>query len=167
MKNIMNISYASNISRLFLIALFTSLSFSLYAEEPDVRPAPNLITDRSLGLTSYQQAGKYDPRFDVKTDVVMVYGVSDEVLDSLPEWRQKSGSRVAIMTGIAWGGYVEYLNGDFDGVNHWDDSQVKADNSQMLHGPQTPYLSPSVAFTDYLSARLRKLIDAGIDEILP
>ena len=165
MKNIMNISYASNISRLFLIALFTSLSFSLYAEEPDVRPAPNLITDRSLGLTSYQQAGKYDPRFDVKTDVVMVYGVSDEVLDSLPEWRQKSGSRVAIMTGIAWGGYVEYLNGDFDGVNHWDDSQVKADNSQMLHGPQTPYLSPSVAFTDYLSARLRKLIDAGIDEI--
>ena len=136
-----------------------------FAEEPTVKVVPNLITSRNLGRTSYQQAGKYDPRYDLKTDLVMVYGVSDSVLDSLPEWREKSGSKIAVMTGIAWGGYGEYLNGDFDGVDHWDDAQVRADGSRMQHDPATPYLSPSVSFTEYLSARLRKLVDAGIDEI--
>lgn len=137
----------------------------LCASDPTLQGVPNLITDRELGLTSYQQAGGYDPRFDLKTDLVMVYGVSDAVLDSLPTWREKSGSKIAIMTGIAWGGYGEYLDGQFDGVNHWDDSQVRADDSRMQHDPATPYLSPSVSFTDYLSSRLRKLVDAGIDEI--
>ncbi|MBR5243874.1 MAG: hypothetical protein IKW13_06540, partial [Thermoguttaceae bacterium] len=40
--------------------------------------APNLITDRALERTTYQQAGGYDARFDLKTDAAMVYGVSDE-----------------------------------------------------------------------------------------
>ncbi|MDO5309661.1 MAG: hypothetical protein Q4G03_09270 [Planctomycetia bacterium] len=128
------------------------------------RPAPNLITDRSLGLTSYQQAAGYDPRYDLKTDVVMVYGVGDAVVNSLPEWREKSGSKVAIMTGIAWGGYGEFLNGNIDGIDHWDDAQVRADGTRVMHDPSTPYLVPSVAFTDYLDGQLRKLVDAGVDE---
>ncbi len=152
------------LSLLYLVGAFYFAPLAL-AEHPDSNPAPNLITDRALGLTSYQQAGRYDPRFDVKTDVVMVYGTSDAVLESLPEWREKSGSKIAIMTGIAWGEYQEYLYGKADGVDHWDDAQVLADGSPMLHGPQIPYLSPSVSFTDYLTMRLRKLIDAGIDEI--
>ena len=159
-------------SRLSQFAFGTALSFAfsfapLVFGQASVGPnyAPNLITDRALGRTSYQQAGKYDPRYDLKTDLVMVYGAGDDVVASIPEWREKSGSKVAIMTGIAWGGYGEYLDGKFDGVDHWDDAQVKADDSQMLHGPGVPYLSPSVAFTNYLEFRLRKLVDVGIDEI--
>ncbi len=136
-----------------------------FGAENDAQFAPNLITDRALERTSYQQAGKYDPRFDVKADVVMVYGASDAVVESLPEWREKSGSKIAIMTGVAWGGYGEYLDGKFDGVDHWDDAQVKADGSRMMHDAATPYLSPSVSFTNYLTFRLRKLVDAGVDEI--
>ena len=147
------------------VVIFVFSNVSGRAQEPFLNSAPNLITSRDLGLTSYQQAGKYYPRYDLKTDIVMVYGVSDAVIDSLSEWREKSGSKIAVMTGIAWGGYGEYLNGDFDGVNHWDDAQVRADDTRMQHDPATPYLSPSVSFTEYLIARLRKLVDVGIDEI--
>ncbi|MCF0234930.1 MAG: hypothetical protein HUK22_08145 [Thermoguttaceae bacterium] len=115
--------------------------------------------------TSYQQAGAYDPRYDLKADVAMVYGVSDEAIAGLEKGRAESGSIVATMTGVAWGGYGEYLNGDFDGVEHWDDAQVRGDGERVLHDPSTPYLVPTVAFSNYLETRLRKIIDAGVDEI--
>ncbi len=154
-------------------SIFHSFCFSLVAVLAAVPaaaltqdvPSPNLITDRAEGRTSYQQAGQYSPRYDLKTDIVMVYGVSDAAIASLKEWGEKSGSRLAVMTGIAWGGYNDYLDGKFDGVDHWDDAQVKADGNRMQHDAATPYLSPSVSFTNYLESRLRKVVDAGVDEI--
>ncbi|MBQ5367995.1 MAG: hypothetical protein IIU43_11025, partial [Thermoguttaceae bacterium] len=145
-----------------LVAVLTAVPAAALAQDV---PSPNLITDRAEGRTSYQQAGQYSPRYDLKTDIVMVYGVSDAAIASLKEWGEKSGSRLAVMTGIAWGGYNDYLDGKFDGVDHWDDAQVKADGSRMQHDAATPYLSPSVSFTNYLESRLRKVVDAGVDEI--
>ncbi|MBQ5790744.1 MAG: hypothetical protein IIW01_10680, partial [Thermoguttaceae bacterium] len=76
----------------------------LFAQETDAPSefAPNLITDRNLERTTYQQAGGYDARFDLKTDAAMVYGVSDEAIATLEKWRAESGSKVAVMTGVAW-----------------------------------------------------------------
>ncbi|MBQ9872939.1 MAG: hypothetical protein IJM30_00570 [Thermoguttaceae bacterium] len=150
---------------LFAVALVVVAFAAEFASSQESRPVPNLITERSEARTSYQQAGAYDPRYDLKTDVVMVYGVSDAAIASLKEWGEKSGSKLAVMTGVAWGGYGDYLDGKFDGVDHWDDAQVKADDQRMQHDPATPYLSPSVAFSNYLESRLRKVVDAGVDEI--
>lgn len=145
-------------------AFLCGASFSFVSAQENA-PTPNLLGDRSLEKTSYQQAGAYDPRYDLKTDVAMVYGVSDSAIQSLVEWREKSGSKVAVMTGVAWGGYGEFLDGKFDGVDHWDDAQVDAAGNRILHDPSTPYLVPSVAFTNYLEARLKKVVDAGVDTI--
>ena len=150
---------------LFAVALVVVAFAAEFASSQESRPVPNLITERSEARTSYQQAGAYDPRYDLKTDVVMVYGVSDAAIASLKEWGEKSGSKLAVMTGVAWGVYGDYLDGKFDGVDHWDDAQVKADDQRMQHDPATPYLSPSVAFSNYLESRLRKVVDAGVDEI--
>ena len=152
-------------SRFLLVVLTWTLISCRLTFSQSFPPSPNLITDRSEGRTSYQQAGPYNPRYDLKTDTVMVYGVSDSDIDGIKDWREKSGSKIAVMTGIAWGGYGEYLDGKYDGVDHWDDAQVLADDQRMQHDPATPYLSPSVAFTDYLETRLRKVVDAGVDEI--
>ncbi|MBQ9127467.1 MAG: hypothetical protein IJY15_06885 [Thermoguttaceae bacterium] len=129
------------------------------------RFAPDLITDRNLERTTYQQAGGYDARFDLKTDAVMVYGVSDEAIASLEKWRAESGSKVAVMTGVAWGSYNDYLDGKFDGATHWDDAQVRADGERIMHDPATPYLVPSIAFCDYLESRLKKVVDAGVETL--
>ncbi len=160
----------SNNKRVFLRRVLISSAFLLFVPpfvwaQNETRPAPNLITDRAEGRTSFQQAGGYDSRYDLKTDVAMIYGVSDDAIKALNEWREKGGSRVAVMTGVAWGGYGEFLDGKFDGVNHWDDAQVNANGDRIQHDPATPYLVPSVAFSNYLEFRLRKVVDAGVDEI--
>ncbi|MBP5622235.1 MAG: hypothetical protein J6X44_09495, partial [Thermoguttaceae bacterium] len=159
-------SFSASNYRCFLLSALVSILVPCQTVlSQQSSPSPNLITDRSEGRTSYQQAGPYNPRYDLKTDTVMVYGVSDSDIAGIKEWREKSGSKIAVMTGIAWGGYGEYLDGKFDGVDHWDDAQVQANDQRMQHDPATPYLSPSVAFTDYLETRLRKVVDAGVDEI--
>ena len=154
-----------------LTAVLSSTPFpSALAQVPDANletsnVAPNLITDRNLERTTYQQAGGYDARFDLKTDAVMVYGVSDEAIATLEKWRAESGSKVAVMTGVAWGSYNDYLDGKFDGLKHWDDAQVRADGERIMHDPATPYLVPSIAFCDYLETRLKKVVDAGVETL--
>ncbi len=129
------------------------------------KTVPCLMTDHTELRTIYQQNGRYGATFDLKTDGVMVYGISDTDIKNYPEWSKKSGSILQVMTGVAWGDYKDYLDGHFDGVDHHDDSQVKANGESMLHGPGVPYLNPSIAFGNYLVTRLKKVVDAGMETI--
>jgi hypothetical protein len=36
------------------------------------------------------------------------------------------------MTGVAWGQYQDYLNGEYDGQNHWDQAQKQVDGKLIL-----------------------------------
>ena len=69
------------------------------------RPVPDLLGDRQALRTIYQQAGGYSPRYDIKADGVMVYGVDEAAVAGYDQWRRKSGSIVRAMTGVAWGNY--------------------------------------------------------------
>jgi len=150
---------------LIFIAILTVLTTEIRAEYPDSQNVPNLLSGRESEKTSFQQAGNYHPDYDVRSDIVMAYGVSDAAIDGLELWREKSGARVSVMTGVAWGSYNDFLDGNFDGLNHWDDAQINASGNQVLHSPNIPYIVPSIAFCDYLDNRLKKVIDAGIDTI--
>ncbi|MDO4586351.1 MAG: hypothetical protein Q4C95_03545 [Planctomycetia bacterium] len=150
---------------LLIFFVFGANETILSQESPKTDPSPFLSGTRDEERTSYQQAGGYDPRFDLRSDIVMVYGISDSDIEGLKLWKEKSGSKMSLMTGIAWGQYQDYLNGDFDGIDHWEDAQVQADEQQMLHNPTIPYMVPSIAFCEYLESRLKKVIDAGIDTL--
>ena len=52
----------------------------------------------------------------------MVYGLDDTTAARIQSWRAH-GYRVTVMTGVAWGRYGSYLRGDFDGKEHWDETQ--------------------------------------------
>ena len=82
--------------------------------------APMVETDRSLERTGFQQAGRYDPRFDLRTDFVMDYGVGPTMADTLKRWGE-AGYVLQAMTGVAWGSYQDYLDGKVDGRRHWDE----------------------------------------------
>ncbi|MHB8969401.1 MAG: hypothetical protein ACYC3X_20080 [Pirellulaceae bacterium] len=127
------------------------------AAEP---PVPNLVTPRTDEVTGFQEAGAYSPRSDLRTDFVMAYGVDASITDRLRRW-QDAGYVPQVMTGVAWGGYQDFLEGKIDGRTHWDESQTAADGSPILHGPTVPYMVPSVAFSSYLEAGMRRAIDAG------
>ena len=63
----------------------------------------------------------------------MVYGIGQRMPANIETWRQH-GYTIHVMTGVAWGQYQDYLNGRFDGQNHWDQAQTQADGKLILHG---------------------------------
>lgn len=122
------------------------------------------IRDRSEELTSFQQSAPYSGKDDINTDVVMVYGVNDSTCERIAEYK-KHGYVIHLMTGIAWGGYVDYLYGKWDGKDHWDEAQTDRYGNRILHGTDTPYMVPTIAFADYITEKLKAAVDAGAEAI--
>ncbi|GAB3926181.1 hypothetical protein GCM10027613_40070 [Microlunatus endophyticus] len=115
-------------------------------------------------LTGFQEQAPYDERIDLRTDFVMVYGLNDTTAERIERWR-RAGYRIHLMTGISWGTYQDYLYGDWDGEQHWDDAQTVADGSPILHGKDIPYMVPTVSFTDYLVQKLRPILELGVEGV--
>lgn len=122
------------------------------------------IRDRREELTGYQERAELTPEIDLQCDFVMVYGI-DETMTARVRAYKEAGYRVHLMTGIAWGDYQDYLDGKWDGRSHWDESQTDRNGNPILHGTDTPYMVPSIAFSDYLTERLKAAVDAGVEAL--
>ena len=122
------------------------------------------IRPRTEELTGFQDSAPYRKSTDFATDFVMVYGTDDTMPRRVREYRD-AGYVVHLMTGIAWGNYQDYLDGDFDGQPHWDESQRDRDGKDIIHGPRVPYMVPTEDFVTYLIARLKVAVDAGVEAI--
>lgn len=122
------------------------------------------IRERSEERTGYQASARLYGKIDFQCDFIMCYGVNDTTADRIAAAKE-NGYVVHLMTGIAWGGYVDYLDGKWDNREHWDESQTDRYGNPILHGEKTPYMVPTVSFADYLSERLKIAVDAGVEAI--
>lgn len=135
------------------------LSFwNVVAEEP--QPAPYLLWPKSLERTTFQQHGALRDDFDLRTDAAMPYGIETNELAAIDSYRD-AGYMLHLMTGVSWGHYTEYLDGRFDGIDHWDQGQRNA-GGEINHGPRVPYMVPSVSFGRFLEGGLKKAVDTGV-----
>ncbi|MDB5076720.1 MAG: hypothetical protein JWO42_2899, partial [Chloroflexi bacterium] len=100
-------------------------------------PAVFWPADRTL----FQEGQPYNPRFDLRTDAVIVYGIDESLPTRIVDWRAR-GYHVHLMTGLAWGEYQDYLLGRWDGQVHWDNAQRLADGTPKQHGQDIPYMVP-------------------------
>ncbi len=114
--------------------------------------------------TGYQERRDLIPSIDFQCDFVMVYGTDATMPDRIRQF-QDAGYIVHLMTGIAWGEYQDYLRGDWDGAPHGDEAQTDRAGRPVLHGPEVPYMVPTVAFSDYLAQRLKIAVDCGMEAI--
>ncbi len=119
--------------------------------------------------TCFQSLSTWKPTIEVCSDVVMVYGANDRptqtFLERLQTWRDR-GYTTHFMTGIAWGPYQDYFAGHWDGVTHYDEEQMTATGDTLWHGPNSPYIVPTMNFLSYLKERhIKPVIDAGVDAI--
>lgn len=112
-------------------------------------------------LTGYQEHAPLIPSIDLMCDFVMVYG-TDETMPERVKQFVDAGYVVHLMTGIAWGQYQDYLDGKWDGRKHWDEGQKERDGKDVIHGPTVPYMVPTVAFSDYITERLKAAVDSGV-----
>ena len=122
------------------------------------------IRNRNEERTGYQSGSFYTPSVDNQCDFIMVYRLDDSSEKRVREYREK-GYVIHFMTGISWGSYLDYLNGEFDGADHWDEVQEDRYGNKIIHGVNVPYMVPTVAFADYLSVKLRKIVDLGAEAI--
>ncbi|WP_241158257.1 hypothetical protein [Cohnella candidum] len=116
--------------------------------------------------TGFQEGSGFGEKYDLQTDFVMVYGVSATMPERIRQWAER-GYKVHLMTGVSWGGYQEYLNGQYDGRPHWDEAQTYKSGETIIHGTsrEIPYMVPTVAYADFLTERIRPAVDAGVDAI--
>lgn len=122
------------------------------------------IRDRAEELTGYQANGEFRPSVDLGCDFVMVYGIDDTMPERIRQYRER-GYVIHLMTGISWGEYQDYLDGKWDGRKHWDEGQVQRDGTDVIHNPTVPYMVPTVAFSEYLTERLKIAVDSGVEAI--
>lgn len=96
----------------------------------------------------------------------MVYGIGPRMPENIETWR-KRGYVIHVMTGVAWGQYQDYLNGQFDGARHWDQAQTESTGKLILHGGNAgiPYISPGENYGRYLTVGVKRALDAGAQAI--
>lgn len=117
--------------------------------------------------TAFQIAEGWNERYDVGSDVAIVYGIQDaggNFAARVKSWRDK-GYEVHFMTGIAWGQYKDYFLGTYDGKTHFDEGQKKRNGDIIWHGENVPYIVPSDSYLNYLKTHARQAIDAGVTAI--
>ncbi|MCQ2461994.1 MAG: hypothetical protein MJ177_01155 [Clostridia bacterium] len=119
---------------------------------------------RTEERTGYQTGDYLLPSFDNQCDFVMVYRLNESTAERIKMYRDR-GYVVHLMTGISWGHYIDYLYGEYDGVNHWDEAQTDRNGNIIAHGVDVPYMVPTVAFSDYLTEKLKTAVDCGVEAI--
>lgn len=114
--------------------------------------------------TCFQTGRGWMPEIDLRSDVAVVYGVNASLSERITGWRER-GYGTHLMTGVAWGDYQDYLDGLFDGNQHWDESQTDRDGKPIMHHQGAPYMVPSLTFIEYLKSHIKTAIDAGVTSI--
>ena len=117
--------------------------------------------------TTFQTLSPWKPSTDIRSDVVMVYGVGSSPTlsfhDRVNSWRDH-GYTTHFMTGISWGGFRDYFSGQWDGELHDDEVQKRSSGEDIMHGPNVPYVVPTQSFLDYFKERhIKPVIDEGIN----
>lgn len=124
----------------------------------------SFIRNKTEERTGFQSSSHLLDNIDNRCDFVMVYGLGDTTEERIKQHKD-AGYVIHFMTGIAWGHYRDYLYGEYDGINHWDEAQQDRFGNLIVHGKDVPYMVPTIAFADYLSDKLRKVVDAGVEAI--
>lgn len=119
--------------------------------------------------TTFQTLSPWKPSTDIRSDVVMVYGVGSSPTlsfhDRVKSWHER-GYTTHFMTGISWGGFRDYFSGQWDGKLHDDEVQKRSSGEDIMHGPNVPYVVPTYSFLDYFKERhIKPVIDEGINTL--
>ena len=127
---------------------------------PAFPPDPQQLLER----TCFQTAAPWSPTANLRSDVVLAYGIGPNLPQRIQTWRDR-GYRIHVMTGVSWGSYQDYLYGRFDGVNHEDEAQTDRAGNKISHGGDVYYMCPGTNYGKYLCQGIQRAVDAGAEAI--
>jgi hypothetical protein len=131
------------------------------AEAPVAFPSD---PEQSQERTCFQTAAPWSGIADLRSDVVLAYGIDPGLPRRMQTWREH-GYRVHVMTGVSWGSYQDYLYGRFDGVNHEDEAQTDRAGKKISHGGDVYYMCPGTNYGKFLCVGIQRALDAGAEAI--
>jgi len=140
-----------------LASLSALICFRATAENPPAFPTD---TNQVLERTCFQTNQAWSPEQNLRSDVVLVYGIDASLPARIETWREH-GYRIHVMTGVAWGQYQDYLYGRFDGVNHEDEAQTDRNGKKIGHGGDIYYMCPGENYGKFLCVGVQRALDAG------
>ena len=144
-----------------VLTLLVTTGPVLAADLPRAFPAdPNQALER----TCFQTGRPWSAVADLRSDVAIVYGIDPGLPQRIASWREH-GYRIHVMTGVAWGGYQDYLYGRFDGINHEDEAQTDAAGNKVSHGGDVYYMCPGTNYGKFLCVGVQRALDAGAEAI--
>jgi hypothetical protein len=145
-----------------LLAASLLAAFPVLAADnpPPFPPDPQQLLER----TCFQTGAPWSGNGNLRSDVVLVYGIDSGLPQRIQTWRDR-GYRIHVMTGVSWGSYQDYLYGRFDGVNHEDEAQTVRDGTKISHGGDVYYMCPGTNFGKFLCQGVRRALDAGAEAI--
>jgi hypothetical protein len=115
------------------IALYSLLSVALSCSGHVAFSQTPASPTAQTGRLIFQTGQPWSPRTNINADTVLVYGINDTTAERIRSWREH-GYHVAVMTGVAWGRYAPYLRGDFDGKEHWNETQQEKNGDLRASG---------------------------------
>jgi len=137
-------------------------ALSLHAAEPPLTFASD--PGQTLERTCFQTAAPWGEKYNLRSDVAIVYGIDAKLPERIGTWRDK-GYRIHVMTGVSWGNYQDYLYGRFDGINHEDEAQTVSDGRKSSHGGDVYYMCPGINYGKFLCVGVQRALDAGAEAI--
>jgi hypothetical protein len=154
--------------RIFLERVPFAISALSYMADAKSRRHVKVSAGQSQGRFSFQTSAPWSPRLNLNADAALVYGIGATLPERMSSWRSR-GYRIDVMTGIAWGRYQNYLDGQFDGVKHEDEAQADRFGKKIRHGSQPAetiyYMVPAKSYVRYVAAGLKQALDAGAEAI--
>jgi hypothetical protein len=119
-------------------------------------------------VTSFQTNLPYDPRIDLKTDLVTIHrhGAPPEEIDRTIQSWKAAGYPVHRMFFIGSDAGARYTGGKVDGMPHPDEVEMDAAGKPIMIGDR-PYMVPTEGWLNYLKDQIRRSIDAGAEGIWP
>ena len=135
------------------------------AEAPASGPNPFAADPgQNLERTCFQTGAPWGGKYNLRSDVAIVYGIDEHLPDRIKTWRDQ-GYRIHVMTGVSWGNYQDYLYGRFDGINHEDEAQTVSDGRKSSHGGDVYYMCPGTNYGKFLCVGVQRALDAGAEAI--
>ncbi len=109
-------------------------------------------------------ASSWQPQLAQRGDSVMLRGTAEQFAERAQSWQQKGYAAHALVN-IAWGDFMDYITGVWDGKSHFDEIQTGPDSLEIEHAGGGYYLTPSETHLAYLKQKISRAIDAGAASI--
>ena len=119
-------------------------------------------------MTSFQGLIHYNDRYDIGTNVAILYfeDSDTDIVKSIQSWADR-GYEPWVMFNSSQDYTGTYVKGGYDGVEHFDEVQLSADETYKTVFSEGAYLVPNPNWLQYHKDLVRRAIEAGAKAIVP